>query len=367
MLLTFIMASSCQKEETPPENPFKALEEEIDYIADKYVKVGAIIGVIDRNHNKLVFSYGSKTLNDTVPPDANTVFDIGSVTKTFTTTLMAKMYLNGDIPVDTVGYYLPSEKVTMPTFNGTYISFINLATHTSGLPRTPHADGQSYPVPAGHDPDNPYIDYTTEDVYDYLTNYCKLEFEPSTWWAYSNTGLGLLGHVLGIIDGTSYESILTRYIFEELDMGNSSLFLTEAQSDNMALGYSKNLQNKPFFIGNDIFQGCGMIKSSLNDMFKYLDAQLGISNTALKDAIELTHQPVMHQGSFGEQALCWWVLDLDDGQKIIYMAGNTYGHMAYIGFNKSKSTGAIVLLNCDSEDNAQLKMGPEILQAIMKY
>jgi len=65
--------------------------------------------------------------------------------------------------------------------------------------------------------------------------------------------------------------------------------------------------------------------------------------------------------------LGWWILDLDDGQKVIYMGGETRGHMAYLGFNKLESAGVIVLLNYNSDDNSQLIMGQEILKSINKY
>lgn len=366
-LIFIIVFSGCDKDETPTVSRFNSLEEEIDYIAEQYVKVGAMIGIINKQQEKLIFSYGTKAINNNEPPDANTAFDIGSITKTFTTTLLADMHLKGRINNDTVGKYLPPGKVTMPTLNGAEITFFHLATHTSGIPRTPHADGQTYPVPAGQDLENPYYIYTTEDVYDYLSNYCTLEFEPFTWWGYSNTGMGLLGHVLGLIDGTSYESILTQYIFDGLDMDNSSLFLTEQQMTNIAPGYNKEFRNVPFYMANDIFQGCGMIKSTLNDMFKFLEANMGSIDTPLRNAIDLTHQRQMQQGSMGDQGLGWWILDLDDGQKVIYMGGETQGHMAYLGFNKLESTGVIVLLNYNSDDNSQLIMGQEILKAINKY
>jgi len=326
-------------------------------------------GVINKQQEQLIFSYGTKSIDDNTPPDANTVFDIGSITKTFTATLLVDMFLRGAFADDTVSHHLPAGRVTMPTMNGTEITFGHLATHMSGLPRTPHETGSTYPLPDGYDTQNPYAAYTTAHIYDYLTNYCVLEFEPGTYWGYSNTGVGLLGHVLGLIDGTSYESILTRYVFEALGMDNSSLFLTEQQMSNQALGHNRNRNIVPFFTANDIFQGCGMIKSTLNDMFKYLEANLGLTEKPLNDAMERTHQRTqgLHTGSMGDMGLAWFILKLDDGQEITYHGGDTNGHSAYIGFNKSESTGAIVLLNCSKHDGTNSNFGADILKAILKY
>ena len=349
----------------PPQ--YQNLNEEVDAIANHYVKVGAMVGIINKQQQKLIFSYGSKSINTDDPPDANTVFDIGSITKTFTAILTAELYLKGNFQDEIVEHYLPSNKVTLPRKGGVEITFAHLLTHTSGLPRSPCMEGSPYPLPQGYDIENPYAAYTTEQVYDYLTNYCTLDFTPGTWWEYSNTGVGLVGHILGLLDGTSYETVLTRDIFNVLDMNNSSLFLTDQQRTDMALGHDRNKKIVPFFTANDIFQGAGMIKSSLNDMFKYLEANMGLGDTPLRNAMDLTHQRQMHQGSMGDQALAWFILDLDDGQQIIYTGGDTNGHSTYMAFNQTESTGAIILLNCSMHDNTNLTMGPEIMKAIMKY
>jgi CubicO group peptidase (beta-lactamase class C family) len=371
-LVFIILFSGCDSDE-PPKNPqdppFESLEEEIDYLAGQYVRVGAMIGVINKQQEKLVFSYGTKSIYNNESPDANTVFDIGSITKTFTATLLVDMFLRGAFTDDTVSLYLPADQVTMPSADGIEITFGHLATHTSGIPRSPRQDNSNYPLPEGYDPLDPYAAYTTEHIYDYLTNYCILEFIPGTYWGYSNTGMGLLGHTLGLIDGTSYESILTRYIFQVLDMQNSSLYLTEQQMSNQALGHDHNINIVPNYTANDIFQGCGMIKSTLNDMFKYLEANLGLIDTPLRDAMDTAHQrtPGIHTGSLGDIGLAWYILELDDGQEVIYGGGDTNGHSAYIGFNKSESTGAIVLLNCSMHDETNLNLGAAILKAINKY
>ena len=362
LLLTF-----CHKDDPDTEKKYDSLEQEINIIADKYVKVGAIVGIINKQQEKLVFSFGSKSINKNIPPDSNTVFDIGSITKTFTAILAANMYLKGLIKDDIVEHHLPSALITMPIKNNKEITFLHLLTHTSGIPRTPHEEGSTYPLPLGYEIENPYAAYTTEQVYDYLTNYCILEFEPGTWWEYSNTGFGLLGHVLGLIDGTSYQTILTRDIFDVLEMNRSSLFLTDDQILNQALGHNGNNEIVPFYTANDIFQGIGMIKSTINDMFKYLEANMGLIDTPLRDAMDLTYQIVMHQGSMGDQGMAWWILDLDDGQKIIYSGGNTNGHSSFIAFNQTKSTGVVILFNSSNHDGANLNMGKEIMKAIIKY
>ena len=363
-LMCIILISGCDKDDTPTGPPIGSLEEEIDHIANQYLKVGAIIGIINKQQERVIFSYGTKSINNNEPPDVNTVFEIGSITKTFTATLAANMFLTGNFSDDTVGHYLPAGQVTMPSKDGIEIRLVHLLTHSSGIPRIPQ--GTNFPYPEGYDPIDPYAAYTTDHIYDYLTNYCVLEFTPGTWWAYSNTGMGLTGHIIGLVDGTSYETVLTRDIFNVLDMNNSSLFLTAQQMNNLAIGHNSNKQIVPNWNAQDIFQGAGFIKTSLNDMFKYLEANLGLIETPLRMAMFFTHQAQFHQGSLGEICLAWYELELDDGQVIYYHGGGTGGYDTYLGFNKSLSTGAIVLFNSTVEESV-LVIGELVLKAINKY
>ena len=366
-IIIVVLILSCDKNDDV--NPGLAnLEEEVDILADQYVKVGAMVGIIDKHQDKHIFSYGSKSINNAEPPDANTIFDIGSITKTFTAIIAAKMYLESNMTDEIVDHYLPTDKVTMPSKDSVEITFLHLATHTSGLPRSPHVAGSTFPLPEGFDDENPYAAYTTEDVYDYLTNYCTLEFTPGTYWGYSNTGYGLLGHILGLIDGSSYENILTRDIFDMLGMHNSSLFLTDEQLGNMAYGHNASLKIVPNYTANDIFQGCGMIKSSLNDLFKYLECNMGLVDSPLKDAMMMTHKNSgIYTGSMGYIGLAWFILELEDGQEIIYSGGDTNGHSAYLAFNISNLTGAIILLNASFHDNTNMNFGHNLMMVINKY
>ena len=175
------------------------------------------------------------------------------------------MFEKGLIENEIVGHYLPADKVKMPSRDGAQITFTDLLRHTSGIPRTtmihtpvpgkPFVEGKTFYQPGGFDELNPLAVYTTEHIYEYLTSYCTLEFKPGTRWEYSNTGYGLLGHTLGLIDGTSYESILKRNIFDVLHMGNSSLFFTEQQLINVAWAHDREGELKvPFYTAQDIFQ-----------------------------------------------------------------------------------------------------------------
>ena len=84
LLLSITFFSNCSKNKTPIGPQFNSLEEKIDYIVSQYFEVGAAVGVINKQQEQIVLLYGTKTMNEDDPPNENTVFQIGSITKIFT-------------------------------------------------------------------------------------------------------------------------------------------------------------------------------------------------------------------------------------------------------------------------------------------
>jgi CubicO group peptidase (beta-lactamase class C family) len=365
-LLISTVFTQCKKEDEQQQQPppvFNTLEEEIDYLVGQYLHVGMVVGVIDKKQQKRIFTYGSKTTASSEVPDANTVFEIGSISKSFTCLLAKQLMRSGLLQNDTAQVYLTDGEVTLPVKDSAHILLYHLMTHTSGIPRSPQSDEAQ--LPPSYSRRNPYACFTTEYMYDYFTSHCNLLFKPGETWEYSNSGMGLLGHIIGLADETSYETVLKREIFDVLGMENSSLFLTQAQKENYALGYNIYLTELPEFTAKDIFQGVGFIKSSLTDMFMYLEAQMGLAETSLREAMDDCQMSQFEIYYWGHQCFGWYKKTLGDGQLITYCGGNTIGFGSYIGFNKTLSTGVILWYNFD--DGANLVLGPAILEAINKY
>src|SRR6185312_474124 len=161
--------------------------------------VGIVVGIIDP-HGRRVVSYGSLDKGDKRPLNGDTLFEIGSITKVFTALLAADMAQRGELELDDpVQKYLPAA-VKMPQRNGKQITLIDLATHTSGLPRMPENFRPK-------DPNNPYADYTVEALYSFLTSY-ELHRDIGIKYLYSNLGFGLLGQALAQRAGVDYEKLV---------------------------------------------------------------------------------------------------------------------------------------------------------------
>jgi len=167
--------------------------------------------------------------------DGNTIFEVGSVTKVFTSLLLADMAQRGQVALtDPVAKYLPAG-VKMPERNGRQISLEDLATHTSGLPRLP---SNLSPKDAA----NPYADYSVEQLYQFLSGY-QLTRDIGPQYEYSNLGGGLLGHVLARRAGMDYEKVVRSRICEPLGMRSTSITLSDDMKTRFAVGHNGPIAN----------------------------------------------------------------------------------------------------------------------------
>ena len=374
LLLCILLSPGCKKDEDQ-EPRFDSFEEEFEYLVDKYVRMGASVGIIDKDQILHEFYLGELSNSRSTPPDGHSLYEIGSITKTFTATLLAQMILEGKIKLnEKLADLLPEAEVTVPEWSGSAITLEHLATHSSGLPRAPGNSGQ--PLPPGYDPYDPYAAYTTAYIYAYLSSYCELLFEPGSQYAYSNTGMGLIGHVLGLLDSTSYEDVLKREILEPLGMHETSLFLSADQIPYLAPGHDENLDSVRNYFAQDIFQGAGFLKSSLHDMLIWLKAQMGLTEGSLSDALELAHQSHFEVGdvSYNDRegryllsiGLAWHIDLLPEGHTFHWHGGRTNGYMAYMAFDPEAMTGVVILCN-QSFEGAIVRFGEEVLKAVNKY
>jgi serine-type D-Ala-D-Ala carboxypeptidase/endopeptidase len=193
-------------------------------------RIGIVVGLLDK-HGSRVVGYGKLDDENDRVVNGDTLFEIGSDTKTFTALLLQDMVRRGEMRLDDpVAKYLPAS-VTMPTRNGKDITLRHLATHTSGLPG----------LPDNLDPkraDNPYADYTVEKLYAFLSRY-QLSRDPGATSEYSNFGMGLLGHVIALKAGASYESLVVERICRPLQMDSTSISLTPELKSRFATPHNQ--------------------------------------------------------------------------------------------------------------------------------
>jgi len=296
--------------------------------------VGIVVGIVDAN-GKMISSYG-KTAIGGRDVDGDSVFEIGSVSKVFTTTLLADMIQRGEVSLDDpVSKYLP-KNVTMPERGGKVITLLDLATHRSGLPRLPDNI-----KPA--DPLNPYAGYTAEMLFDFLSR-CTLTRDIGQSYEYSNLGVGLLGEVLARRAGQSYEALLTERIFRPLDMNGSGIVLRPEMSARLAMGHSAGLvQVKNWDI--DALAGAGAIRSTVADMLKFMAANMGLEPSPLAKATAMARQDLRDTTVPGMRIGLAWHLMTRPDTVIVWHNGETGGYHSFAGFDLKKGLGVVVLSN----------------------
>ncbi len=223
--LTMILGTAlAQKAPAPPGYDADAVAAQLEAAMENRIdvahnSVGIVTGMLTPEGRRyLTRGTLEKGGEARVRPD--TIYEIGSISKLFTSLLLAQEVVRGEMLLDDpIAMYLPAG-VTVPSHNGIEIKLVDLATHTSGLPRIP-----TNIAPA--DQSNPYADYTPELLYEYLSTY-ELPRDPGERWEYSNVGVGLLGHILELHAGVPYEELLRTRILDPLGMDSTGITLAES-------------------------------------------------------------------------------------------------------------------------------------------
>ncbi|RIK75699.1 MAG: serine hydrolase [Planctomycetota bacterium] len=313
----------------------ESLKPQIDALAqpliDEGLVVGMVVGITNGGQTEF-YAYGESARGSGLAPSADTVYEIGSISKAFTGSILAAMVAAGEVQLDDpVQRYLP-ESATMPVRGDQPITLERLATHTSGLPRLPDNMDPD-------DPDNPYADYGEEELYEFL-NHHKLSRSPGKA-EYSNLGMGLLGHVLARRAGTTYEQLLLARIAGPLGMTDTTITLREDQRSRLAAAYTVSLEpTKNWDIPT--LAGAGGIRSTARDMIRYLEANLADDDAPLAKSLKLAHEKRRDLGDGQAIGLGWHIAR--DGQTR-WHNGMTGGYASWASIVPEKRVGVVVLSN----------------------
>ena len=297
--------------------------------------IGIVVGLIDSGGRRIV-AYGNLAKDDRRTLNGDTIFEIGSMTKVFTSLILMDMVQKKELALtDPISKYLPPT-VKVPERNGRQITFADLSTQSSGLPRMPSNFNPK-------DSMNPYADYSVEQMYQFISGY-TLTRDIGERYEYSNLGVGLLGHVLSLRAGTDYETLVRSRVCNPLGMNDTRITLTPEMKARLAVGHSETLTA----VANwDIptLAGAGALRSSANDMLKFLAANLGYTKTALADDMAAEISVRKPTGVPNLEIAYAWHVQTKDGNSIIWHNGGTGGYRTFMGFDPKRRTGVVVLTN----------------------
>ncbi len=311
---------------------------------------GVVVGVVQHGVRR-VFAYG--------PVQKDSIFEIGSITKTFTGLVLAQLAVQGKVRIeDPVRTLLPAGVVTKP--DGAEITLLDLTTQHSGISSNPD---NLHPA----DPANPFADYGSQDLYAFLRKR-GVAHSPDTAYGYSNTGVKLLAQALSVRAGLSYPELLRQQITGPLGMTDTQVAVDPSKKARIVQGHNAEHQPVPAWTFSDL-PGAGGIHSTAEDMLAYLDAQLhperlhaAGDGASLPEAIPMTHvirniaNPGMHI------AMNWFQADADGNYQ---HGGRTGGFIAYAVFNPTRDFGVIVLSNtAGSQESFAVRLADHVAQRL---
>jgi len=281
-------------------------------------------------------TYGTAGEPQSRPLDGDTVFEIGSITKVFTALLMADAAARGQVKLtDPVARFLPTEG-RPKSFDNKPITLLDLVTHTSGLPSLPTNFRP-------RDMENPYADYTVEQLYNFLSEYTP-RYYPGSHYDYSNLGFGLLGHVLALQAGRSYEELVVSRICEPVGLSDTRIALTPAMRKRLAQGHDKSLHAVP---GWDFptLAGTGGLRSTANDMMRFLDAAQSKRKTDLTPAFQSLLEMRRQTNTNDVYAAGGWFVETAHNDKLVVKDGGTGGYSSFIGYSARTGIATVLLSN----------------------
>ncbi|MGC2659757.1 MAG: serine hydrolase domain-containing protein [Bryobacteraceae bacterium] len=305
-----------------------------------FAHAGVAIGVV-RHGVRRVFTYGTAK--------SNSIFEIASLTKTFTALTLARMAEQGMVKLDEpVRQLLPPETVEKP--GGPEITLLDLATQHAGLPRMP---SDFHPA----DPDNPFANYHAADLYAYIERHgVQKPAHPS--FSYSNIGVGLLGQLLANRAQMSYADLVKTEITSPLGLKDTVVSLSPEQQSRAMQGHNglnegpDGFRRVPHAYGDpvrgwdfDALAGAGALHSTAADMLTYLEANLyphangGVLSTALVESHRLRGDVDMLPGT--RIALIW--LYSPDG--CYFHDGGSVGQSSFAFFDPKEDDAGVVLSN----------------------
>src|SRR5262249_32553794 len=267
--------------------------------------VGIIVATLGPD-GRSVTARGRLAQDRAETPDADTVFEIGSITKVFTSLVLADMVGRGEVTLDTPVQKLLPDSVKVTSRNGEQITLLDLSMPASGLPRNPT---NSHPA----DVANPFADYDIPKLYEFLSAY-TLTRDVGEKYEYSNVGVGLLGHALARKAGMSYEALVRARVLEPLGMKDTTVTLSDEQKKRLATGHNGALVPVKSW-DLDALAGAGALRSTVNDMLKFLSANLELTNTPLKAAMRRMRSVRRPTGTPGSDILMAWHTLSRDGSE----------------------------------------------------
>lgn len=352
LLLLILMSLFCANTMAESDKPV-SIKTLVDTYAKTAMQENHIPGMVVAIHYQgkdYVYPYGFADSKAKKAMTANTIMEVASISKVFTTTLLAIAVDDDKVKLsDPITQYLPTFRNTqqLPV---AHIHIENLATHTASLPRDVNA------LTSSKNDEN------------------KLMKALSTWhpayavgsrYVYSNVSFGLLGRVLEYAYNEPFSALLSEKITKPLAMSNTFVTVPADKQANYAQGYRPNGNPAPHFATTYLVGG-GSLVSSANDLLTFMKANLGMqvaeANAGLLYAMQFAQRPLYKVHDNFSLGLGWQVLKRHNGT-VVTKNGINLGFNSFIGFSPTQKLGVVVLAN--KRDGKASIVGNKLLNQLL--
>lgn len=343
ILCAFLLLTSCLYANPDTEQIVK--EVIIRFMQEKNVH-GVAVAYFD-GEKEYYYNFGLANVAEQLPVTPDTIFEIASITKVFTSTQLALEVLRGKMNLrDPLVKFLPALRDAHGAVD--QITLVDLATHTSSLPRVPPPRKKGY---------------NHQKVINFLRSWSP-SYPIGTKYVYSNLAFGLLGYAIANVEGIDYYDVIRRDILFPLNMSSTFIHVPGDMMKRYAQGFNKAGRPAPHYALNAWPAG-GALRSTSSDMMKFLKLNLGMTGSDdLKKAAQLAQQGVFKVNEHLTMGLGWQRFQNQSGILFVDKNGGVDGFSSYIGFLPDRKIGVVLLAN---KAKTQItETGRELLSRIVR-
>ena len=314
-------------------------------LIDEYVKTlpenaEVAIGFI-KDGEMTTQGYHKKNGNITPVNNSLSIFEIGSITKTYTATLLMNQVVKGEINLDDpiYEYFQASDSINNPEFNA--VTFRQILTHTSGLEPSTSTFILPFLKAKFTDKENPYKFLEWKHYRKYLQKQ-ELAHTPGEKWVYNNAPISLLGKLVAQKENTTWETQLQQEIFDQLGMTNSYPTGENVPETYFVQGHNQKGEPAPYWDLN-FFNPSGSIKSCVKDQLLWLNAHLVATENSVFQKMKMHYD--IQAGWKGSLMGNAWGHRITEDSHIIWHGGATGAFRAFCSYDDEAKTAVVILVN----------------------
>ncbi|MCJ7624544.1 MAG: beta-lactamase family protein [Anaerolineaceae bacterium] len=344
----------------------KTLDESIIEVMNKYTLPGLALGVIHNGELVYAKGFGMADIEGEKEVSADTVFRIGSISKTFTTIGLLQLWEQGKFDLDDpVNEYLKTYQVLHDDPDAPPVTFRHMLTHTSGIGETRNIfsvfKSLIGKLEIAAEPDEPVA-----PLGEFYDGRLRAEIYPGEKWAYANHAYATLGQLIEDISGQPFEEYMIEHVFEPLGMKYTDYLLSERVMSEFAQGYNfKKGVFKPVPYQRIIIGAAGSIFSSVNEMAKYAAAIMNGGENEHGRVLKAETLNVMMESQLDidprvfDMGLTFW-LEYFDKHLVVEHGGGWPGFISAFRVAPKDGLGVVAFTNC-------MSLAPDVLSKDIMY